>query len=113
MQSRIMSRSSFRSLWPKVAKVVFVAASALSASLWIAICCAAPEFIWQGLQIALAHPSWTELVSALLVGLILAFFVEPIMERVRDLVRPSNQEKGHDGQPRHALFTVSLSLAFA
>jgi hypothetical protein len=108
-----MSRSALRSLWPCLAKVLFVGTSALAASLWIAICCAAPEFIWQGLRIALVHPSWTELFSALLIGLILAFFVEPIMERVRDLMRPSKQEKGRDGEPRHALFTATLSLAFA
>jgi hypothetical protein len=96
-----------------LAKVLFVGTSALATSIWIAICCAAPEFIWQGLQIALAHPSWTELFSALLIGLILAFFVEPIMERVRDMVRPSEPENTSDGEPRHALFTVTLSLAFA
>ncbi len=93
--------------------MLFVGASALAASFWIAICCAAPEFIWQGLWVALAHPSWTKLFSAILIGLILAFFVEPTMHRLRVLVRPSKQENGSDDEPRHALFTAALSLAFA
>jgi hypothetical protein len=104
---------ALRSHWPQLAAGLFASTSALAASLWIAISCAAPEFIWQGLRIALAHPSWTELFSALLIGLILAFFVEPIMERMRDLVRPSQHEKDSDEEPRHALFTATLSLAFA
>jgi hypothetical protein len=108
-----MSSRVLPSLWrPSVARW-FASTSALAAALWIAISCAAPEFIWQGLRIALAHPSWTELLSALLIGLILAFFVEPIMERIRDLVRPSKHEPGDDEAPRHALFTTVLSLAFA
>ena len=100
MQLRITARRALRGLRSLLAKVLFVGTSALATSIWIAICCAAPEFIWQGLQIALAHPSWTELFSALLIGLILAFFVEPIMERVRDMVRPSEPENTSDGEPR-------------
>lgn len=101
------------SLWRPSVAGLFAGTSALAAALWIAISCAAPEFIWQGLRIALAHPSWTELFSALLIGLILAFFVEPIMERIRDLLRPSKHEPDDDEAPRHALFTAVLSLAFA
>jgi hypothetical protein len=96
-----------------LATAVSTSSSALAASLWVAICGAAPEFIWQGLRIAWAHPSWTEFFSALLIGLILAFFVEPVMERLRDQLRPARQNEGGDGEPRRALFTASLSLAFA
>src|ERR1700691_719423 len=96
MRWRTMSLSAVGSLRLHLANAAMVCASALAAALWIAICGAAPEFIWRGLRIALAHPSWTELFSALLIGLILAFFVAPIMERMRDLVRPSPQEKGGD-----------------
>ena len=106
-----MSLPALRLLRPHLAKAAFVCASVLTASLWIAICGAAPEFIWQGLRIALAHPSWTELFSALLIGLILAFFVEPMMEHIRDLLRP--RREGEEGEPRNAVFTASLSLAFA
>ena len=92
---------------------MYAGTSALAASLRVAICGAAPEFIWQGLRIALAHPSWTEFFSALLIGLILAFFVEPAMERIRDQLRPARHHEGGDGEPRKVVFTASLSLAFA
>lgn len=59
---------------------------ALLFAVWVAICAVAPEFIWQGfLQIA-GHFSWGTVASTLLVGAIVAFFVEPLMERLR-LVR--------------------------
>jgi hypothetical protein len=113
MQLRTLRRSALRARWPQSAKLLFDGTAAIAASFWIAICCAAPEFIWQGLKIALAHPGWTELFSALLIGVILAFFVEPIMERVRELLQSTKHEKREHGEPHHALFTVSLSLAFA
>ena len=56
---------------------------ALLFAVWVAICAVAPEFIWQGfLQIA-QHFSWGTVASALLVGAIVAFFVEPLIERLR------------------------------
>jgi hypothetical protein len=94
----------------KSARMMSDGTSALASSLWIAICCAAPEFIWQGLKIAVGHTGWPELFSALLIGVILAFFVEPIMERIRALVGASAHGAA---EPHHALFTVALSLAFA
>jgi hypothetical protein len=88
---------------------ILVAASALIAAFWVAICAAAPEFIWQGLWLVWHHVTRTELLSALLVGFVLAFFVEPLMERLRGLRR------GHSGSRTSgsALFTAALSLAFA
>jgi len=88
---------------------VLVAASALIAAFWVAICAAAPEFIWQGLWLAWHHVTRTELLSALLVGFVLAFFVEPLMERLR------GQRRGHSGSRTSgtALFTAALSLVFA
>ena len=82
----------------------------LASSLWIAVCAAAPEFIWQGMTIAIGHSDWTTIVAALLVGAILAFFVEPLMESARRL------SHGHEAARRHAgdaFFTVLLSIAFA
>jgi hypothetical protein len=58
--------------------------SALALALWIAICAAAPESIWQGRWIVAAHLSRADLLSVL-IGLVLAFFVEPLMERARHL----------------------------
>ncbi len=85
--------------------------SALVLALWIAICAAAPEFIWQGLRIGASHLSRADLLSALLLGLILAFFVEPLMRRIGDFLRPAPDRD--IPRPRSVLFTASLSLAFA
>ena len=87
--------------------------TALTFAIWIAICAAAPEFIWQGLLVAFAHPSPAELASALLIGLVLACFVEPMMERARNLLHRSQQQEREHSRPRNALFTATLSLAFA
>lgn len=87
---------------------------ALISALWVGISSAAPELIWQGLKIALRHPSWADLVSAILIGLVLAFFIEPVMERVRALLHRGkprvrlSAERAHD-----ALFATSLSFVFA
>ena len=67
--------------------MVYVVTAALISALWIAICAAAPEFIWQGFWIALGHLSSADLVSALLIGVILAFFVDPLMGQLQDLLR--------------------------
>ena len=50
---------------------------------WVAICSASPELIWQGFLTVIHHFSWTAAGSALLVGAIVAFFVEPLTERLR------------------------------
>lgn len=56
--------------------------SAVITALWIAVCAAAPEFIWQGVRLAFSHPDVSDLLSALLIGVTLAFFVEPLSESV-------------------------------
>ena len=82
----------------------------LASSLWIAVCAAAPEFIWQGMIIAIRHSDWTTIVGALLIGAILAFFVEPLMESARRL---SHGHAASHTHARDAFFTVLLSVAFA
>jgi hypothetical protein len=67
-----------------------------------------------GLPIAFEHPSWADVISALLMGLILAFFVEPATERVRYLLHLARKQRA----PVHhrngnVFFTVCLSLVFA
>jgi hypothetical protein len=52
-------------------------------SCWIAVGAAAPEFIWRGLAILVAHLTLQEVYSVILIGMLLAFFVEPLMERMR------------------------------
>ena len=54
-------------------------------STWVAVCSAAPELIWQGLLTVIHHFSWITAWSAVLVGAIVAFFVEPLTERLRSL----------------------------
>ena len=108
-----MSPAGTRSFGLRLAEVVSTCTAVVTSSLWIAICAAAPEFIWQGLRIVFDHLSWTDLASVLMIGLILAFFVEPLMERMRGMLhRPPHQESSH-GAPYNAMFTAVLSLAFA
>ena len=83
-------------------------ASVITLSFWVAICAAAPELIWRGLRIAIDHFSLLDLYSALLIGAILAFFVEPMMERMRALVYGPPAHA-----PRNVLFTAAVGLAFA
>jgi len=82
-------------------------------SLWIAICAAAPELIWRGAQIALSHVSLEDLLSALLIGLVLAFFIEPMMERLRHLLSRGRHPDTTDDKPHNPLFTGGVSLVFA
>jgi hypothetical protein len=93
--------------------MIYAVASALISALSIAICAAAPEFIWQGLWIALDHFSWADLVSALLIGVILAFFVDPLMGRLQDLLHRTRSQNDAHGPQHDPLFRVSVSLAFA
>src|SRR5271154_814251 len=97
----------------RLASVTFAGASALSASFWISICAAAPEFIWQGARLTLGHITRVELLSGLLIGLVLAFFVEPVIERVRHLSLPARHDGITDDKPRYPLFTAGVALVFA
>jgi hypothetical protein len=60
------------------------AISGLAFAAWVAICAAAPELIWQGLLLLAEHFTLLSLCAIVLIGLVLAFFVEPIMERIRN-----------------------------
>lgn len=76
--------------------------------LWVAICSASPEFVWQGLVSLFSHFTWINGAVALLIGAILAFFVEPVLERLRGL----NKHVTHvDKSPAFAACTA-LSFAF-
>ncbi len=59
---------------------IHVGIDILIAALWIAICAAAPEFIWRGAFVIIDHAQWGDLVAAALIGLILAFFIEPAVD---------------------------------
>lgn len=96
---------------PPVQRSSWVAAALVSA-LWIATSAASPEFIWQGLAVFAAHVTWTDLVSALLIGLVLVFFIEPILQQLRALVgsaRPA-EERTQRNVPLVAAFGVLLGF---
>jgi len=82
----------------------------VAVAFWIAIGSAAPEFIWRGARIALAHAGPEELWGALFTGLILAFFVEPVLERLRGLVPPGDAHPHGTASPG---FTTLVGLGFA
>jgi hypothetical protein len=85
--------------------------NALVSSLWVAVCAATPEFIWRGARIVASHFSWTDVVSALLVGVILAFCIEPAMERLRHrLSSGTHKTTAHAQAP---LAVAGLAFAFA
>jgi len=77
-------------------------------ALWVAICSASPEFLWQGLVSLFSHFTWLNGAVALLIGAILAFFVEPVLEHLRGL---NKHVKHVDKSPAFAACTA-LSFAF-
>jgi hypothetical protein len=82
-------------------------------STWIAICAGAPEFIWGGFLLAYGHTNATDIVGAVLVGLILAFFVEPLVQGVRDLVHRGDRTYVAHRPASNVFFAASLAFAFA
>jgi hypothetical protein len=50
---------------------------------WVSICAAAPEIIWRGFVNLASHLTASVVYSVILIALLLAFFVEPLMERIR------------------------------
>jgi hypothetical protein len=79
----------------------------LGFAIWVSVCAAAPEFIWQGLLELLHHFSRQTAYSIVLIGLILTVFVEPLLERARDgRWRPEHRSK------RSLLFTAPIAFIF-
>jgi hypothetical protein len=77
-------------------------------ALWVAVCAAAPEFLWQGLFSLFGHFSLTDAAAALLIGAILAFFVEPVLERLRALGTHHAER-----EPKTPAFAACEALSFA
>jgi hypothetical protein len=96
-----------------IASALTTSLSAVIVALWVSICAAAPEFIWQGVRIAFSEPIWTWLPSALLVGMILAFFVEPMMQYLRDCLVDRAMHRPIRKRTANALFAAALAFAFA
>jgi hypothetical protein len=96
-----------------IASALVTSLSVVIVSLWVSICAAAPEFIWQGVRIAFSEPVWTWLPSALLVGMILAFFVEPMMQYLRDYLADRAMHRPARKRTANALFAAALAFVFA
>lgn len=84
----------------------------LTAALWIAVCAATPEFIWRGARAVSHHFSWGDAGAALLIGLILAFCIEPALERGRHLLFGHAPGEPH-GVPYSPLFAAAAGIGFA
>jgi hypothetical protein len=105
--------STDRSPIRRFAHAMFASVAVLVTSFSIAICAASPEFIWRGMRIALTQPHWLDLLSALLIGLNLAFFIEPAMRRLHHLIYREASREPAKSNPLDIFFTASLGLAFA
>lgn len=89
------------------------AMNALIASAWVAVCAMTPEFIWRGARIVVRHFSWGDAISALFIGLILAFCIEPAMERLRHMLSRPTQGRIDHTRVHKPLFAAAMGLAFA
>jgi hypothetical protein len=100
-----------------VARGAWAALAALAATvsaLSISICAAALELLWQGMLIASRHISRFDLLSALLIGLVLAFLVDPLMERIRSVLsRDRPPETASVANDRNPLFSTCIGIVFA
>ncbi|HTH49451.1 MAG TPA: hypothetical protein VMB21_18180 [Candidatus Limnocylindria bacterium] len=76
-------------------------------TVWVSICAFAPEVIWQGLVLLRGHFGPAQAYSALLVGALFAFFVEPLVERLK----AGRWELSHWDE-KGLLLTALVSLAF-
>ncbi len=94
-----------------VRQILSEGSEAIVAAVAIATCAAAPEFIWKGLTLAARHFSWATLVSAILVALLLVFFVEPIIERLRDWIDKAHEPR--DRAPHHLAITAMIGFSIA
>jgi hypothetical protein len=74
---------------------------------WVSVCAAAPEFIWRGLVALAGHLALRDVYSAILIAMLLGFFVEPIMERLR-----TGSWKLEHRNARTSIYRATISLAF-
>lgn len=51
--------------------------------LWASVCAFAPEIIWQGFLLLRSHFGAAEFYTAVFIGALFAFFVEPLAERLK------------------------------
>ena len=63
--------------------------------------------------VALHHARWADLLSVLLIGLNVAFFIEPAMERLRGFLDRAERSNLYEHRRPKVLFTVILSVVFS
>jgi hypothetical protein len=85
--------------------------SAAVFAMWISICSAAPELLWRGVTVTIAHGGHVEWLSALLFGLMSVFFIEPVLHRGRSLLE-GHGSGGEDLEPWSPLFRFLVGFAF-
>jgi len=76
-------------------------------TLWVSVCAFAPELIWQGFLLLHGHFGLAQVYSALFIGALFAFFVEPLVERLKAGRWHPAHEHGHGlliGAPVSLLF---------
>jgi hypothetical protein len=86
-----------------------VLGNSLTVALWIAVCATTPEFIWRGARVVSHHFSWADATAALMIGLVLAFCIEPAMERARHFLFGHGHERHRSYSP---LFAAAAGIAF-
>jgi hypothetical protein len=93
---------------PQEASPYSWAIHAVSFAVWVSICSVAPEFIWQGWQVNLHRLDWAGIGSVVLTGGIVAFFVEPLTERLRSLRLHLSHERRTTTHATLAAFGVAV-----
>jgi hypothetical protein len=78
-------------------------------TLWVSVCAFAPELIWQGFLLLRGHFGLAQAASALFIGVLFAFFVEPLMERLKAGRWELPEEHAHG---RGVLLATLVSVAF-
>jgi predicted PurR-regulated permease PerM len=76
-------------------------------AIWVSICAAAPEFIWRGFVILAGHLTLSVVYSVILIALLLAFFIEPLMERIKT----ASWELKHQSA-KTSVYTAITALGF-
>lgn len=113
-----MSASTASVVRPSVLKrggsAALAGAATVVSALSIAICAAAMELLWRGLLLVSHHISRVDVLSSLLVGLVLAFLVDPLMDRIRHALSwHRRHEAASASDQRNPLFAMCIGIAFA
>lgn len=75
--------------------------------LWVSVCAFVPEAIWQGLWLLKGHLGPTEIYTALFIGTLFTFFVEPLLERLK-----AGRRHLTHGPAGNLVLTALLALGF-